>query len=514
MRFSGSGGDSARWMAAAVIACWLALGGLAELRADEPSDGGRWNWGSGATTLRQTVQWRELPIHGPLVQLELLNRDRLSGELRGLTGESVEIRAIGGSIVQFSRAALLGLQQSAERDVVEFRPGSCGSGTSPCEFASPPPEAQLSGWLRADLESHDVHCEISLGPWSHRFRNNVLRKQSTPHRTHQRVLLEWRGGRVRLFLAGQLIADDRAPAVIGTIVVTPGAGAVFQDAVLTRPRTNSIAVTRPLELPLVGLVDGGELAAEHVRLADGELELESDGAATRWQWSEWRSIGWPAPKRSVPVNAVSGWLVELELQPLAEHPGETPDRLMGAITRADETGLWLAHSLLGRLPIAWSAIRQLTLRGWGRATPLRLGPVHLGDEIRLDLRSPIPIGHGLTGLVSHEDSWMGRAWLELDHVDLEPAGAETPPGSPFLAELRAGRLVTHLNMNQQRLATLNTRIRWKADVTRPARLTIPLPRSLLQPGDNSWELREYPRNAAVGYDDWELWNLILYETWP
>jgi hypothetical protein len=444
----------------------------------------------------------------------LLNRDRLSGELRSLTDSSVEFRTIGGSILQFSRAALLSLRQSAEWDVVGFRPGPCGSGTSPCKFASPPSEGRLIGWLQADVESRDVHCEVALGPWSHRFRHNVLQNQSTPHRTLQRVLVEWRGGRVRLYLAGQLIADDRASTVIEAIVVTPGEGVVFQDAVLTRPRTNPIAVTRPLELPLVGLVDGGELAAEHVRLADGELELESDSAATRWQWSEWKSIGWPVPRQNVPARPVSGWLVELEMQPLAEHPGETPDRLTGAITRADETGLWLAHPLLGHLPIAWSAIRQLTLRGWGRATPLRLGPVHLGDEIRLDLRSPIPIGHRLNGLVSHEDSWKGRARLELDHVDLEPSGPETPPGSPFLAELHAGRLVTQLNMNQQRLATLNTRIRWKADVTRPARLTIPLPRSLLQPGDNSWELREHPRNAAGGYDDCELWNLILYETWP
>lgn len=501
-------------MAAAVIACWLALCSLAAVRADEPPVGSRWTWGPGASTLRQTVRWRGLPLHGPLVQLELMNRDRLSGELRGLTDESVEFRTTGGGTVQFSRTALLGLQQSAEWDIVEFRPASCGSGTSPCEFAAPPPEGRLTGWLDADVESVDVLCEVALGPWSHRFGNKILRNQTMPHRTPQRVLLEWRGGRVRLFLAGRLIADGRAPAHIGPLVVTPGKGVVFQDAALTRPRTSPIAVSRPLALPLVRLVDGGELAAEHMRLVDGELELESEGAATRWQWSEWKSINWPAARQGVPARPVSGWLVELELQPLAEHPGGTPDRLTGAITRADETGLWLAHPLLGHLPMAWSAIRQLTLRGWGRATPLQLGPVHLGDEIRLDLRSPTPVGHRLAGDFPASKCWNGRLWIEFDHVDLEPAGPDTPPGSPFLAELRAGRLVTQLNLNQQRLATLNTRIRWKADVTRPERLTIPLPRSLLQPGDNTWELREHPRDAAGGYDDWELWNLILYETWP
>lgn len=165
-------------MAAALIACWLALCGLTAVRADEPSVGGRWTWGPTAATLRQTTLWRGLPIRCPLVQLELLNRDRLSGELRRLTDESVEFRTIGGSIVQFSRAALLGVQQSADWDVIEFRPGSCGTGTFPCEFTSPPPEGRLSGWLQADVESDDVHCSISLEPWSHRFRIDALRNQS------------------------------------------------------------------------------------------------------------------------------------------------------------------------------------------------------------------------------------------------------------------------------------------------------------------------------------------------
>lgn len=501
-------------MATAVITCHLVFSGLPSLWANEPADGGRWSWGPGATTLRQTTVWRELPIHGPLVQLELLNRDRLSGELRRLTNLSVEIRTARGSTVQFPRAAMLGLRQSAEWDVVEFRRGLCGTSTSPCEFAAPPREGRLSGWLQLGAESDDELFSISLGQWSFRVAKDVRRSSSAPRRIPQRVILDWRGGRVRLFLAGQLIADNRAPADIEAIVIAPGAGVVFQDAVLARSRTNPVTESRPLDLPLVGLADQGELAAAHVRIVDGDLELESDGAATRWPWSEWKSIAWPAPKDNIPAHPVSGWLVELELQPLAEYPGETPDRLTGAITRADETGLWLAHPLLGRLPIAWSAVRRLTLRGWGTATPLRLGPVHLGDEIRLDLRSPTPVGHRLAGNFPAPKFWNGRLRIELDHSDLEPAGAETPPGSPFLAELRAGGLLTDLSINQQPLAPLNSRIRWKSDVARPERLTIPLPRSLLQPGDNSWELSEHPRNAAGGYDDWELWNLILYETWP
>ncbi|WLD13140.1 hypothetical protein [Planctellipticum variicoloris] len=501
-------------MAAAVITCWLALGGLAEVRADDPSDGGRWSWGPGAATLRQTTLWRELPIRGPLVQLELLNRDCLSGELRRLTDESIEFRTISGSTVQFPRAALLGLQQSAEWDVLEFRRGSCGTSTSPCEFAATPREGRLSGWLQLGAESVDELCSISLGQWSFRVRSNVRRITSVDRRLPQRLTLDWRGGRVRLFLAGQLICEDRAPFDADPVVVTPGDGVDFQDAILARPRNHPVTKSHPLALPLVGLADGEELAAEHVQIVDGELELESDGAATRWPWSEWKSIAWPAPRDNIPAHPVSGWLVELELQPLAESPGETLDRLTGAITRADGTGLWLAHPLLGRLPIAWSAVRRITLRGWGTATPLRLGPVHLGDEIRLDLRSPTPIGHRLAGHFPAPKFWNGRLWIELDHSELEPAGAETPPGSPFLAELRAGGLLTDLSINQQPLAPLNSRIRWKADVARPERLTIPLPRSLLQRRDNSWELREHPRNAAGGYDDWELWNLILYETWP
>lgn len=501
-------------MAAAVITCWLALGCLAEVRAGEPSVGGRWTWGPGAATWRQTTLWRELPIRGPLVQLEFLNRDRLSGGLRRLTDLSLEFRTTGGSSVQFPRAALLGLRQSAEWDVMEFRRGSCGTSTSPCDFAAPPREGRLSGWLQLGAESDDELCSISLGQWSFLVLKNALRSSNASRRTPQRVLLDWRGGRVRLFLAGQLIADNRAPADIEAIVITPGAGVFFQDAVLARSRTSPVTESRPLDLPLVGLADQGELAAEHMQIVDGELELESDGAATSWPWSEWKSIAWPAPKDNIPAHSVSGWLVELELQPLAEYPGESPDRLTGAITRADETGFWLAHPLLGHLPIAWSAVRRLTLRGWGTATPLKLGPVHLGDEIRLDLRSPTPVGHRLAGDFPASKCWNGRLWIEFDHVDLEPAGPDTPPGSPFLAELRAGRLVTQLNINQKPLVALNTRIRWKTDAAHPERLTIPLPRSLLQPGDNTWELREHPRNAAGGYDDWELWNLILYEMWP
>lgn len=486
----------------ALVVGWLALA-CTLLKAGDAPDSRGWTW-------RQPVVWRDLPLHGPLVQLELLNRDRLSGEMLKLGDATVELRTAGGCLLQFPRLAVLSVGQSTRWDVMEFRPGTCGETGSPCRFEDLPPRGRLTGWLQTTTAGVARPGVISLGTWTSPLDGTASRR---PHAYH-RLMFDWNEERVRLYLDGALLADEPAPVHRAGLSVQPAERMTFRDVVLTQPRARPSATLRPLDQPLVALDDGSELAAATVRLVDGELELTADGAAARWNWSSWQAIAWPAPAEPVPAHPVSGWLVELELQPLTESPGEPPDRLTGAITRLDAAGFRLQHALLGSLPLRWRDVRSLTLRGWGTATPLRLGPVHLGDEIRDDLRSPLPLGDRLSGLFPWKPTYSRRMWLELDHADLEPAGPATPPASPFLAELRAGQLVTQLLVNQIPLGTINEHLRWKASPSRPERLAIPLRAGLLQPGANSWELRERPQQAGSGYDDWELWNLMLYEAWP
>lgn len=478
-------------------------------------------------TWQQPTLWRELPSRTPLVQLELLTRDRLTGELLRLDEQTTELRIAHGVRLQFPTSSLLGLQQLTAWDVIDFR-GAARSASAE-HWPTAPAAGRWSGWLSLSAQSDTAQLvRWQLGNWFCQLTPHTVQWE-TAGRVRElpwsfsilpgqslRFELTWQPGRVQLVGNGHLLFDEPRPLsdeleTVG-LNVTPGPAVHLTSMTVSRPAQVVYPPGRPLVHPILGLSDGQELTADKIKLQDGELALLVDQVSLNLPWSAWKSLTWPIAAAPRPGREVSGWLVELELQPLRESPGEPPDRLCGALVAMDALGCRLAHGQLGEIPLSWSAICQLRLRGWGTATPLRAGPVHLGDEVRMDLRSPTPAGTRLAGAFIAPRSLFGSAWLEFAQSDLEPAGADTPRASPFLAELRSGQLATRLALNGRDLGPLNRHMTWKARPEQPQQVLVPLPPGLLR-HRNHWKLTQSPATPSGGYDDWELWNPTVIQIW-
>jgi hypothetical protein len=151
-----------------------------------------------------------------------------------------------------------------------------------------------------------------------------------------------------------------------------------------------------------------------------------------------------------------------------------------------------------------------------RVTPLFVGRsqvidarcVHLGDSIRADFRRPRPDGTSWRGefewTFDTDDRDERRSIsLTLDAADLEPSHPDTPPGSLFLKELRAGRLITEVVLNGQAVGELNRLIHFKASSDKPDRLRCLLPRESLRPGTNTLELRLRPLTGSSPTSGWK-----------
>ncbi|MBC8114774.1 MAG: hypothetical protein H7062_10380, partial [Candidatus Saccharimonas sp.] len=133
-----------------------------------------------------------------------------------------------------------------------------------------------------------------------------------------------------------------------------------------------------------------------------------------------------------------------------------------------------------------------------------------GDSIRADFRRPLPDGTEWRSEFVLAAKPYGDVWFSLNVADLEPSGLETPPGSPYLQELRAGRLLTEVIVNDQPAGDLNRRLRFRASSDQPERLRVPLPPDSLRAGANSVRLRQRPLTEnGSDYDDCELSNLRL-----
>ena len=479
-------------------------------------------------TWRQPTVWRELPSRTPLVQLELITRDQLTGELLRLDDQTTELRIAHGVRLQFPTESLLGLQQLTAWDVIDFRPAA--SSASAEHWPTAPAAGRWSGWLSLTDQSDTAPLvRWQLGNWSCQLTSQAVQVATagqvrelpwlSSRRPDQSLKFEltWQPGRVQLVGNGHLLVDEPRPLsdeleTVG-LHVTPGPVVHLTSMTMSRPAQVVYPPGRPLKHPILGLSDGQELTPDKVKLRDGELVLLADPVSLNMPWSAWKSLAWPVAAVPRTGRAVSGWLVELELQPLRESPGEPPDRLCGSLVAMDASGCRLAHSQLGEIPLHWREIRHLQLRGWGTAIPLRTGPVHLGDEVRIDLRSPIPAGTSLTGAFIAPRGFFGSAWLEFAQSDLEPAGADTPQASPFLAVLRSGQLATRLAFNGRDLGPLNRHITWKARPEQPQQVLVPLPPGLLRQR-NHWKLTQSPNAGSGGYDDWELWNPTVIQAWP
>lgn len=199
-----------------------------------------------------------------------------------------------------------------------------------------------------------------------------------------------------------------------------------------------------------------------------------------------------------------------------DRPQES-DRFVAAITRVDQGAIVVLHPWLGRLAFPWNQIARIERLFQGDAMTIDARTIHLGDSIREDFDRPVPDGTEWTAefelpMAPAEST---EVWLSLDAVDLEPAGAGTPPGSPFLKDLRSGRLLTEITVNEQPAGDLNRWIRFRASPGHPDRVRCRIPAGVLKPGRNGLSLRQLPlKPSGTGFDNCQLSNFRLEFTTP
>lgn len=257
---------------------------------------------------------------------------------------------------------------------------------------------------------------------------------------------------------------------------------------------------------------GEELFGRVTRIAPHGVTLDEVAGELAVPWSRVATVGFrPADRRLTgPAAPRDGLVARIEWQPFADRPQLPADRVTATIIATDRDGLSVSHPFLGEFPLSWRDIRRIEPLFVGRDLPLDARRVHLGDSIRADFRRPLPEGiewHCEFALATRP---VGAVWLSVTVADLEPSGPDTPPGSAFLKELRAGRLLTEVIVNDRPVGDLNRHLRFRASPDQPERLRCPLPLDTLRAGANSVRLRQRPlQENGSDYDDCELSDLRL-----
>jgi hypothetical protein len=230
------------------------------------------------------------------------------------------------------------------------------------------------------------------------------------------------------------------------------------------------------------------------------------------QWSDVSRVEFSQPDHTVRgiASSPSGLVASIEFQSNVDRPRVESDRLKATITAATTETLSVWHPALGNLLFAWRDVARIEPLFLGSSIQIDARRMHLGDAIREDFHRPIPDGTEWKGEFEVSAIPAGRAWLSLSVADVEPSGPDTPPGSPFLRELRDGRMRTELTINDRPVTDLNRWLRFRAPLDRPERLRIPIPAGLIQSGRNTFRLSQHPRQTnGTEYDNCELSDLQL-----
>ncbi|OYW22764.1 MAG: hypothetical protein B7Z55_04260, partial [Planctomycetales bacterium 12-60-4] len=135
--------------------------------------------------------------------------------------------------------------------------------------------------------------------------------------------------------------------------------------------------------------------------------------------------------------------------------------------------------------------------------------LHLGDEIESGLVPEVPQGTAWSGDWTMEALPRGVISLSAEIANMEPSAAATPPTQPHLNELRAGHWLTELWVNGARIGDWNSQFSWSPAVTTPERVRLPIPKSALRTGSNTWKLIQRPGPDGESYDDIWIGRLAL-----
>ena len=257
---------------------------------------------------------------------------------------------------------------------------------------------------------------------------------------------------------------------------------------------------------------GEEFFGRVTRIAPRGITLDGIAGEATVPWSRVAAVGFRSADRplSGPTAPLEGLVARIEWQPFVDRPQLLADRVTATIVATNRDGLFVSHPWLGEFPLSWRDISRIEPLFVGQVLVLNARRVHLGDSIRADFRRPLPDGTEWRSEFVLATKPQGDVWLSLNVADLEPSGPDTPPGSAYLKELRAGRLLTEVLVNNQPVGDLNGHLRFRASPDRPEGLRYRLPRDVLREGANTIQLRQRPlRENGSDYDDCELSDLRL-----
>ncbi len=311
-----------------------------------------------------------------------------------------------------------------------------------------------------------------------------------------------------------LAAGSGMESPLHSIRLEPRGGLWIDDLSISRLDENAspLAMRLPQGDDAVGTHSGEEFFGRVTRVTPRGITLDGTAGEATVPWSRVATIGFRSPDRplSGPAAPLDGLVARIEWQPFVDRPQLRANRVTATIVATDRHGLFVSHPFLGEFPVSWRDIGRIEPLFVGRVLVLDARRVHLGESIRADFRRPLPDGTEWRSEFLLAAKPRGDVWLSLNVADLEPSGWDTPAGSAFLKELRAGRLLTEVIVNDQPVGDLNSHLRFRVSPDQPERLLCPLAPDVLRAGTNSVRLRQRPlTEKGSDYDDCELSNLRL-----
>jgi hypothetical protein len=223
------------------------------------------------------------------------------------------------------------------------------------------------------------------------------------------------------------------------------------------------------------LITGDQLFGRLISGDPDHLLFEIADVRANLNWSEVSGVFLKRSPQS--SEPLSGLWVRPEWQVGGGEPAER-DRVEGVLADIRDSSLQVAVPYAGLVEVPRDRLKRLDIFGRGKRIVIEPNPHHLGNRAADDLDPPRPEGPTLDIPFSLKTVPAGAAVLLLDVVQVI---GET--GNLDFSDLvKQGELRTVVLMNGRPFDTLNRHINTRNDV--PARIRLPIPSGALKAGDN------------------------------
>lgn len=223
-------------------------------------------------------------------------------------------------------------------------------------------------------------------------------------------------------------------------------------------------------------------------------------------WKEVRRLS--LARRPLTPAPVEGLIARIRLRGPSDRPPSSPpgDALLVAVQAADESTLQVQDAVLGRFALPLAAVWRIEPHYQGVRHVIDPDVHHLGNAVREEFSQPLPEGTQRDVEFFSEGSRDGmQAFIGLATRDVEPCGPNAPPGTPFLAELRAEGLRTEVSLNGASLGDLNSKLTWKAGSADDLAVRLAVPAGALKKGRNVLRIvQRSERRDKESFDDCEV----------